>query len=180
MRLRQGWKPHQLVFLDETGLNTKMMRLYGRSFKGERCRASAPHGHWKSYTYIGALRCDGFGAPLLIDGPMTGEMFLAYVREALCPQLHPGDIVIADNLRVHKVAGVREAIEAVGAQLIYLPAYSPDLNPIEMAFAKLKAFLRKAAKRSFPQLLRAIAAGLKTFSSSICRHFFQHAGYASI
>jgi hypothetical protein len=124
----------RLVFLDETGLNTKMMRLYGRSPIGERCRASVPHGHWQTATFIAALRHDRMSAPWLIDGPMDGILFLTYVQRVLCRELRRGDLVICDNLSSHKVQGVSEAIAACGAHLRYLPAYSPDLNPIEMAF----------------------------------------------
>jgi hypothetical protein len=131
--------PERLVFIDETAASTKMARFYGRSPRGERCRAAVPHGHWKIMTFTAGLRIDGIAAPMVLDGPMDGEAFRACVEQALAPALRPGDIVIMDNLPAHKVHGVREAIEAVGASLQYLPPYSPDFNPIEMAFAKLKA-----------------------------------------
>src|SRR5215472_16599838 len=131
--------PEKLVFLDETGATTKMARLYDRALRGERCRAPVPHGHWKTTTFTAGLRYEGIAAPMVLDGPMNGEAFLAYVEQALVPELRPRDIVIMDNLPAHKVHGVRQAIEAAGASLRYLPPYSPDFNPIEMAFAKLKA-----------------------------------------
>ena len=137
-----------LIFIDESGLSTKMARLRGWAPKGERCRAAIPHGHWKTVTFVGGLTLTGFVAPMLLDGPMDGECFLAWVEQMLTPTLRPGDIVVMDNLAAHKVAGVRQAIETCGAELRYLPPYSPDFNPIENAFAKLKALLRKAAERS--------------------------------
>src|SRR5262249_39816707 len=146
-KAQQGfWNPDHLVFLDETWLSTNMARRYGRAPKGQRCIAAVPHGHWKTTTFIAGLRREGLSAPLVIDGPMDGATFLSYVQDFLCPTLKRADIVIADNLSSHKVPGVRQAIEAVGATLRYLPPYSPDLNPIEQVFAKLKALLRKAAK----------------------------------
>ena len=169
----------RLGFLDETGLNTKMTRLYGRAATSERCLCRVPHGHWHTATFIAALRHDRITAPLLIDGPMEGALFLAYVQEMLAAQLRVGDIVICDNLSSHKVSGVRQAIERRGAQLLYLPAYSPDLNPIELAFSKLKAFLRQSAARTFPGLLRATAKALDCFSAAHCIHFFHHAKYAT-
>jgi transposase len=169
--------PERLVFIDETAASTKMARLYGRSPRGERCRAAVPHGHWKTMTFTDALRIDGIAAPMVLDGPMDGEAFRAYVEQALAPALRPGDIVIMDNLPAHKVHGVREAIEAVGASLLYLPPYSPDFNPIEMAFAKLKALLRAAAARTIPDLWQAIAEALKRFTISECRNYLIAAGY---
>ena len=168
-----------LVFLDETGLNTKMTRLYGRAGRAERCLCAVPHGHWSTATFIAALRHDRLTAPLLLDGPMDGAMFLAYVRKILAPELRPGDLVICDNLSSHKVSGVREAVEECGASLLYLPAYSPDLNPIELAFAKLKAFLRQRAQRSFAGLRRATAQALDSFTAAHCTNFFRHAQYAT-
>ncbi len=135
--------PEHLIFIDESGLSTKMARLRGWATKGERCRAAIPHGHWKTVTFVGGLTLTGFVAPMLLDGPMDGECFLAWAEQMLAPTLRPGDIVVMDNLAAHKVAGVRQAIEACGAELRYLPPYSPDLNPIENAFAKLKAHVRK-------------------------------------
>jgi transposase len=156
-----------------------MTRLYGRSQVGERCLAKVPHGHWQSTTFIAALRHDRLGAPWLLDGPMDGVAFLTYVQEVLCPELQPGDLVICDNLSCHKVQGVAEAIAACGAELCYLPAYSPDLNPIEMAFSKLKALLRQTGPRHWTALLEAVANALDTFSPDQCLNFFRHAQYAS-
>jgi transposase len=147
-----GWELDRLVFIDETGVATNMTRHYGRAPKGRRCIASAPLGHWETTTFVAALRHQQLTAPMLTDGPMDGEVFLAYVEKFLCPTLKPGDIVVLDNLSSHKVAGVREAIAATGATLRPLPPYSPDLNPIENLFAKLKALLRKAAKRTIDTL----------------------------
>jgi transposase len=169
--------PARLVFLDETGAATNMTRRYGRAPRGKRCIASAPYGHYKTTTFIAGLRRDRITAPLVIDGPMDGAIFLAYVQDFLCPTLNPGDLVIADNLSSHKVAGVRQAIEAVGAQIRYLPAYSPDLNPIEKLFAKLKALLRKAAKRTVDALWHHIGALLDTVTPQECANYFASSGY---
>ena len=156
-----------------------MTRLYGRARLGARCLARVPHGHWQTATFIAALRHDRISAPWFIDAPMDGELFRTYVEQVLAKELQPCDLVICDNLSCHKVAGVAEAIAARGAQLRYLPAYSPDLNPIEMAFAKLKAALRARAARDFEALLRATAQALDTFTPTDCLHFFQHAKYAT-
>lgn len=156
-----------------------MTRFYGRARRGERCRVRVPYGHWQTATFIAALRHDRIGAPWLIDGPMDGTLFLIYVERVLCPELHPEDLVVCDNLSSHKVSGVAEAIAARGAHLQYLPAYSPDLNPIEMAFSKLKAHLRNAAARDFTSLATAAAAALDSFSSAECLNFFRHAQYAT-
>jgi len=166
------------VFLDETGANTKMARRYGRAWRGHRLLARVPYGHWKTTTFVAALRIDGLTAPLVVDGAMNGALFLAYVQQHLAPTLRAGDLVILDNLPAHKVAGVRQAIEAVGAQLIYLPPYSPDFNPIEQAFAKLKTLLRSAAERSVATLEATIGRLLEQFSPRECRNYFRHAGYA--
>jgi transposase len=170
---RVAWKASQpeidiqrLVFIDETGASTKMARLYGRSPYGQRCVAALPHGHWKTTTFVGALRATGMTAPMVLDGPMDGLAFEAYVTQVLVPTLRPGDIVVMDNLAAHKRAEVGIAIDAAGAWLLYLPPYSPDLNPIEMAFAKLKAALRKAAARSVEALVAAIAVALAAFTAS--------------
>ena len=154
-----------------------MARLRGRAPKGERCIAAIPYGHWLTTTFTAGLRQDGLIAPMLLDGPMDGAAFLAYVEQVLVPQLRQGDVVIMDNLPAHKVAGVREAIEAAGACLRYLPPYSPDLNPLEMAFAKFKALLRAAAARTIDPLWQAAADTLDRFTAVECRHYFQHAGY---
>jgi transposase len=154
-----------------------MARLRGRAPKGERCRASIPYGHWKTTTFTAGLRNNALVAPMTLDGPMDGQAFLAYVEQVLVPELKPGDIVIIDNLPAHKVKGVREAIEAAGATLIYLPPYSPDFNPIEMAFSKFKAFLRKAAARTISELEEAIAKAIDTFTPQDCENYFAAAGY---
>ena len=165
------------MFVDETATSTKMARRYGRAPKGERCLAPVPHGHWKTTTFTAGLRLNGMVAPLALDGPMTGAVFLAYVEQVLVPTLDPGDIVVMDNLPAHKFGGVRAAIETAGASLRYLPPYSPDFNPIEMAFAKLKALLRGIAARTIPALWQAIAAALDRFTPSECRNYFSAAGY---
>jgi transposase len=167
------------VFLDETGASTKMTRRHGRAARGQRLVAKVPHAHWKTTTFVGGLRLTGFAAPLVIDGPMNGKTFLAYVQQQLAPALEPGDVVVMDNLAAHKVKGVRQAIEAVGARIVYLPPYSPDFNPIEQAFAKLKWLLRSAAQRTVEGLEQAIADALERFSPDECRNYFRHAGYAT-
>lgn len=154
-----------------------MTRRYGRAPKGERCLSTVPHGHWLTSTFLAALRQDGVTAPCLFDGAINGESFLAWVEQFLAPTLRPGDIVIMDNLSSHKVEGVREAIEAKGARLRYLPPYSPDLNPIEQFFAKLKAYLRKVAARTYDALLQAIADILPRISSKECTNYILDAGY---
>ncbi len=154
-----------------------MARRRGWAPKGERCRASVPHGHWKTTTFTAGLRLGGIAAPMLLDGPMHGLAFRAYVEQVLVPELSPGDIVVMDNLPAHKVTGVRQAIEAAGAHLLYLPPYSPDFNPIEMAFSKLKARLRKAAARTVDDLWDAIAQAIETFTPQECQNFFAAAGY---
>jgi transposase len=172
-------KPNRLVFLDETATNTKMVRTRGRCQRGKRLIGRAPHGDWKTLTFVAALRHDRMVAPMTINGPMTGEIFSAYVRQGLAPTLKRKDIVMMDNLGAHKAPDVREAIEARGATLRYLPKYSPDLNPIEMSFSKLKAFLRKAGKRTVPELCRSIGVFVPTLSAKECRNYFRHAGYVS-
>lgn len=169
--------PARLVFIDETSTNTSMVRLRGRCPRGERLVDHAPHGQWKTLTFVAGLRHRGMVAPFAIEGAMNGPMFLAYVQQGLVPTLQRDDIVIMDNLPVHKVAGVEEAIEAVGATLLYLPKYSPDLNPIELAFSKLKAHLRKAAERTIQNLRRRIGRIITSFGTRECRSFFRHAGY---
>jgi transposase len=151
---RQDWfdgqldlDPAKLVFVDATGLSTKMARLGGRSLSGQRCRSAVPHGHWKTTTFTSALRLSGMTARMVLDGPMNGAAFLAYVQQVLVPTLSSGDTVITDNLPAHKADGVRQAIEAAGGRLLYLPPYSPEFNPIEMAFSKLKALLSARAER---------------------------------
>ncbi len=154
-----------------------MARLRGRAARGERCRAGVPHGHWKTTTFTAGLRLDGLSAPMLLDGPMDGDAFRAYVTHVLVPELTPGDIVVMDNLPAHKVSGVRDAIEAAGASLLYLPPYSPDFNPIEMAFSKLKAILRKAAARTIDNLWQVIAEAIDDFTPAECRNYFAATGY---
>lgn len=154
-----------------------MARLRGRASKGERCLSPVPFGHWKTTTFTAGLRLGGLAAPFVLDGPMDGVAFLAYVSQVLVPELKPGDIVIMDNLPAHKVKGVREAIEGAGAGLIYLPPYSPDLNPIEKAFSKVKAILRKAAARTLEDLWAAIADALAAFTPQECQNYFAACGY---
>lgn len=165
------------MFIDETGASTKMARRYGRSPRGERCRAPVPHGHWKTTTFVGALRLEGMTAPMILDGAMHGDAFLAYVEQVLVPTLIPGDIVVMDNLPAHKPTAVRKAIEAAGAELRFLPPYSPDFNPIEMAFSKFKAFLKKTAARTKEDLWDAIAQAIDTFTPQECKNYFAAAGY---
>ena len=167
----------KLVLIDETWTSTGMTRRYGRAPRGKRCRDSAPHGHWQTTTFVGVLRRRRLTAPMVTDGPMDGEMFLAYVRQFLCPTLQPGDTVILDNLSSHKVAGVAAAITATGAMLLYLPPYSPDLNPIEKFFSKLKARLRQAAQRDIDALWREIGELLNTVSPGECTNYFASCGY---
>jgi transposase len=167
------------VFIDESCLNTKLTRLYGRSPVGERCLSSAPQGHRHTTTLVAALRTDGLTAPWMLDGAMNGEAFLTYVREVLGPHLRPGDLVICDNLATHKSSGVERAIADRGASILYLPAYSPDLNPIEMVFSKLKALLKHTAARTLRKLVRAVAIGLDAFSATECSNFIHHCGYVT-
>lgn len=169
--------PHAFVFLDETGATTNMARRYGWGPRGERLVDTAPHGHWKTTTFLAGLCSTGIIAPLVLDGPMTGEAFLAYVRQFLAPQLSLGDVVVMDNLAAHKVAGVSEAIAAVGASILYLPPYSPDLNPIEQAFAKLKALLRKAQARTREALWATIGNLLDAFTPAECCNYLENSGY---
>ena len=167
----------RLVFIDETSVTTKMVRHSGRCRRGARLVASVPHGHWKTLTLIAALRVGGLTAPYVIDGAMDGAAFMAYIEQVLVPTLAKGDIVFMDNLRTHKVDGAREAVRAAGATVRYLPAYSPDLNPIEMAFSKLKAALRKGAKRTVTELWKLIGRLVKSFAPDECANYFRHAGY---
>lgn len=169
--------PERLIFIDETWLNTKMARLRGRAPRGERLRASLPYGHWQTTTFVAGLRLSGIDAPMVVDGPINGEIFLAYIRHVLVPTLRPGDIVVMDNLGSHKGAGVRAEIEAAGAELLFLPPYSPDFNPIENAFSKLKALLRKAAARTRDHLWDAVAGAIEHFSADECANYFTAAGY---
>lgn len=159
--------------------NTKMTRLYGWGEKNRRCLCSAPYGHWKSMTFICALRHDKLDAPWLLDGAMNGDAFKTYVEQVLCPVLKTKDIVICDNLASHKMSGIKELIESVGAEIRHLPPYSPDLNPIEMAFSKLKSFLKKQGERTFENLQASTVKALDSFSPTICSNFLKHANYAT-
>jgi transposase len=174
-----SFDPSRLVFIDETGTSTNMARPRGRSRRGERVVGRVPHGHWKISTFVAGLRSDAVTAPFVIDRPMNGAIFSAYVEQVLAPTLAPGDIVVMDNLSSHKVVGIRQAIEATGANLLYLPPYSPDLNPIEMLFSKLKALLRKAAERSIEALWTRIGMLLDAFTPQECANYLRHAGYGA-
>lgn len=154
-----------------------MARPYGRAPKGERCRAPIPHGHWKTTTFVGGLTLEGVVAPMTLDGAMTGAAFLAYVEQVLAPTLHPGDVVVLDNLPAHKPVAIRQAIEATGAIMLFLPPYSPDFNPIELAFAKIKALLKKAAARTLPALWDAIRSAIDAITPNDARNFFTACGY---
>ena len=167
----------QYVFLDECGVTTDLLRRYGRSPRGTRLHDHTPCSHWETQTVIAALRVDRVSAPAVFDGPIDAVSFRAYVEQVLVPTLQPGDVVVLDNLAVHKQPDVRTAIEAVGAQIRFLPPYSPDFNPIEQAFAKLKAFLRAARPRTFDQVLALVAAALKLFDPDECRNYIRHCGY---
>jgi transposase len=186
-RARRRWireqgmlDPARLVFIDETAVSTNMARLRGRAPRGERVIGRVPLGEWKTITYVAALRHNGLTAPMVIEGPMTGEVFRAYVEQCLVPTLRRNDIVVMDNLRAHKVAGIEEAIERAGASVRYLPKYSPDLNPIELLYSKFKGYLRKAAERTVPGLRRAIRRFVPRLGAQECANYFRHAGYASI
>ena len=165
------------MFIDETWASTNMARTRGRAPRGERLRAAIPHGHWKTTTFVAGLRNSGMVAPMVLDGPINGASFRAYVEEVLTPELREGDIVVMDNLGSHKRPGIRTAIEAAGASLLYLPPYSPDFNPIENAFAKMKAMLRKAAERTIDGLWSAIGRIIDTFNPTECANYFAAAGY---
>ncbi len=202
LKRREAWfegqldlDPARLVFIDETWASTNMpsaghpiplrgwgplagsARLRGRAPKGQRLRAGVPHGHWKTTTFVAGLRLSGIVAPMVLDGPINRVAFQAYVDQVLVPELRPGDVVIMDNLSSHKAPAVRQAIEAAGATLLYLPPYSPDFNPIENAFAKLKALLRKAAERTIPGLWAAIGRLIDSFTPQECANYFAAAGY---
>ena len=169
--------PDRLVFLDETAAATNMVRRHARSLRGRRCRIAVPHGHYKTTTVTAALRASGPFAIDLMDGATNGARFRAYVADTLAPALKPGDTVILDNLPAHKVSGVRDAIERVGARLLYLPPYSPDFNPIEQLFAKLKALLRSAAARTVPDLWVTIREAFTHFKAAECRNYLAASGY---
>ena len=165
------------MFVDETWASTNMTRKYGRSLKGQRLVGAVPHGHWKTTTFVAALRSDGLTAPIVIDGAMNGDLFVAYVEQQLAPTLRPGDLVVMDNLSAHKRAAVKTAIEAAGAELRYLPPYSPDLNPIELAFAKLKHLLRSTGQRTVEGLWTFLGQALDVFTATECRNYIRHCGY---
>ena len=172
--------PARLVFIDETAVSTNLIRLRGRAPRGVRVIGTVPLGAWETITFVAGLRHNKMTAPMVVEGALTGEMFLAYVEQCLVPTLRRGDIVVMDNCRVHLASGIREAIEKVGATVRYLPKYSPDLNPIEMPYSKFKEFLRKAAARTVPGLTRAIRSFIPRLSPQECANYFSHAGYASI
>jgi len=181
---RRHWQATQplhdaraFVFVDESGVATDLLRRYGRSPRGMRLRDYAPFGHWQTHTVVAGLRVDGLSAPGVFDGPIDNPTFLAYVEQVLVPTLRPGDVVVLDNLATHKQPEVQAAIERVGARLRFLPPYSPDFNPIELAFAKLKAFLRAARPRTFDQVSDLVAIALDLFSPRECLNFVQHCGY---
>jgi len=174
---RLDWEAGHLVFIDESNARTNLVRQYGRCLRGRRLVSYAPHGHWKTTTFVAALRQDGFTAPMVLDGAMDGKAFLAYVQQVLVPTLKQGDLVVMDNLASHKRTGVRESIEAAGGRLLYLPSYSPDLNPIELAFSKLKWLLRSAAERTVDALWSRLGQLLDHFPAQQCRNYFRHCGY---
>ena len=185
-RKRERWKryqarldPRRLVFIDETWAKTNMTRTHGRCAKGQRLVDKVPHGHWKTLTFLAALRCDAIPAPFVLDGPINGDWFLAYVEQVLVPTLKPGDVVVMDNLGSHKGKAVRRAIRQAGAHLLFLPPYSPDLNPIEQVFAKLKTLLRKAAERTVEATWRRIGKLLDHFSADECANYLVNSGYAA-
>ena len=186
-RRRAWWKRHQskidparLVFIDETWAKTNMTRTHGWWRRGAPLRAQVPHGHWRTMTFLAALRHDRIVAPCVIDGPINGESFRAYVEQMLVPTLRPGDIVVMDNLGSHKAPAIRKAIRAAGARLVFLPPYSPDLNPIEQVFAKLKVLLRKAEERTVEGVWRRIGNLLQHFTPQECANYLRNAGYASV
>jgi transposase len=186
-RARRRWireqgllDPARLVFIDETAVSTNMVRIRGRSPRGVRLIGEAPFGEWETITFVGALRHNNMTAPMVFEGAMNGETFLAYLEQCLVPTLRRNDIVVMDNFRSHKVQGVEQAIQKARAIVRYLPKYSPDLNPIELPFSKFKALLRKAAERTVPGLHRAIRSILPKLSPQECANYFRHAGYASI
>ena len=174
-----GLNPAKLVFLDETGANTKMTRRYGRAPRGERVVDAVPHGHWKTTTFVAALRADGLVAPMVIDGAMNGDLFVAYAQQVLVPTSRPGDIVLMDNLSSHKRVAAVRAIEGAGCSVAYLPPYSPDYNPIELAFAKIKARLRAAELRTIDKIERFFGTVHDEFKPDECRAYIRHAGYTA-
>jgi transposase len=180
MRYQGRVEPSRLVFIDETWTKTNMAPLRGWGPRGERLKAKAPFGRWKTMTFIAALRCDRIDAPCLFDGPINGQTFLAYVEQFLAQTLSPGDVVIMDNLGSHRGLRVRQAIRRTGAKLIFLPKYSPDLNPIEQVFSKLKHLLRKAQARSFDGMVSAIDQLLQTYQPDECANYLRNSGYGVV
>lgn len=183
-RLREIWAQcvpgvdlDKLVFLDESGVNTAMFRRYGRCPRGERLVDAAPAAHWQSNTLLAAVRLDGVVAPMVLDGPVNGESFAGYIERSLVPELAPGDIVVMDNLPAHKGQRVAAAIEGAGCRLVYLPPYSPDFNPIEPMWSKVKSVVRKAAARTFDGLVDAVKAALQSITPADCEGYFEHCGY---
>lgn len=177
-RVRQaGLDPERLVFIDETWVKTNMTRSRGRSLRGTRLFCDVPYGHWKTTTFLAGLRTSGLTAPLVVDGAINGELFRGYVEQHLAPTLKPNDVVVMDNLNAHKVAGVAAAIERVGAEVLYLPPYSPDFNPIEQVFAKFKWLVRSAAERTVAGLWKRCGELLERFTQTECRNYFRHSGY---
>jgi transposase len=172
-----GLDPDRLVFLDETWVKSNMTPVYGWGPTNRRVAEGVPHGHWKTVTFVAALRSTGLFAPVVVDGAMNGELFRAYVRQHLAGQLRPGDLVVMDNLASHKVAGVVEAIRAAGAEVVYLPPYSPDLNPIEQVFAKAKAEIRRRKARTVTETERLCGEALDWFTATECENYIRHAGY---
>jgi transposase len=174
-----GFDPEKLKFVDETWASTNMARTHGRSPRGKRLFGTVPHGHWKTTTFVAALSAGGMVAPMVIDGAMTGDLFIAYVEQVLIPSLKSGDIVVMDNLPAHKRPKAREVIEAAGCTLLFLPPYSPDFNPIELAFSKLKSLLRKAGKRTVDGLWEFLGQALDAFSAQECLNYMRHCGYSA-
>lgn len=172
--------PSRLVFIDETWIKTNMAPLRGWGPKGKRLKGFAPHGHWRTMTFIAALRCDRIDAPCVFDGPINGQCFRAWIDQQLIATLKPGDIVILDNLGSHKAKVIRQTIWAAGARLWFLPPYSPDLNPIEQAFAKIKHWMRMAQKRSIEETWRHVGSLIETIAPDECQNYLKNAGYASI
>lgn len=186
-RRRERWKRHQgridakrLVFIDETWTKTNMAPLRGWGAKGLRLQAYVPHGHWKTMTFVAALRCDAITAPCVFNGPINGESFLNYVEQFLVPVLRQGDVVIMDNLGSHRARAIKAAISSAGARLLFLPPYSPDLNPIEQAFSKLKHYFRRAKERTVDDAINRIGSILSLFKPEECSNYFRNAGYGSV
>lgn len=177
MRWRGRFDPDRLLFVDETWVKTNMIPLRGRSPRGQRLKATSPHGHWTTMTFLAALRAGSVEAPCVFDGPINGIRFTAWVEQFLVPALRPGDIVVMDNLGSHKGKAVRKAIRGAGAHLLFLPPYSPDLNPIEMMFSKIKNAMRKARKRTVEATWKQVGKVLETVSATECRNYIRHCGY---